>query len=50
MGHASPLNEEDSYLQGTGGWLHVPLQFDLAILPILPDEPGAHMGRCAHLA
>jgi hypothetical protein len=50
MSHAFPLNEEDSYAQGSWGLLHVPVHFDLAIPPILPDEPGAHMGRCAHLA
>jgi hypothetical protein len=48
MGYASPLNEEDSYEQGTWGLLHVPRHVDLAIRPILPDAPGVHMGRRAH--
>jgi hypothetical protein len=50
MGHAFPLTEEDSYAQGSWDLLHVPVHVDLAIPLILPDEPGAHMGRCAHLA
>jgi hypothetical protein len=50
MGHAFPLTEEDSYAQGTWGLLYVLVHVDLVIPPILPDEPGAYMGRCAYLA
>jgi hypothetical protein len=41
MGHASPLNEEDSYAQGTWGPLHVPVHFDLVIPAILPQTSPA---------
>ena len=48
MSHASPLNEEDSSAQGTGGLLHVPGHVNLVLRCSLSDEPGAHMGRRAH--